>query len=337
MIPKDKIALFIGNDVTAHLVLNKIVPEIRKSGYEPVIFLPSHRAPKTSIPQELKDAAFLERRLTNEVVYPFLAEHPYPGEDKNLSPKDLGKRYDLSVETVDDVNDQKFVQRIKDDPLIVGGLSVRCFQIFQPEIIEVFKDRQFFLNLHPGILPKFRGVMSTVRAMAAEEKEYGWTLHHIEKGIDTGDILWVSARKLDLSKTGLLAQVDVAALGAESIKRALDELDRGNILKGHPQDPSKGQYFTYPTPEELAQWKKQGIKLADATEVQSLLVDKFSDASIRNGRMLSAAIGHAIEQWKRSQESDNTGTEPSENRVCQHASRLIKSRVSPTGQLNFGT
>lgn len=307
MLHPDHIALFVGSDVTAHLVMNKVVPQMIESGYKPIIFLPEHKTPQkgeakeNASQYELREAAFYERTLTNQVVYPFLEVYPFSGETKNLSPKGLAQKYGLDVHIVPDVNDPSFVNSLRQQDSLVGGLSIRCFQIFKPEIISLFRDRGFFLNLHPGILPKYQGVMSTVRAMAAEEKEYGWTLHEIDENIDTGDILWVTARKLDLSKTGLLTNVSMASIGAESITRALEEMERGNVLKGHPQDRANGRYYSYPTPVELNGWLKKGIRLGDAEEIKAVLVDKFSDASTRHGVKLGAEISHAIDCWKEEQ------------------------------------
>ncbi len=343
-IQNEKIALFVGSDITAHLVLNKVVPEIIQAGYEPLLFFPKHNSSAKANQPELKEAAFLERDLVNKVVYPYLDAHPFPGEAKNLSPKGLSSKfpsYPFNFEYIDNVNDKSFVDRIKNDKSIIGGFSVRCFQIFKDDIIDAFKDRQFFLNLHPGILPKYRGVLSTVRAMEAGEKEYGWTLHNIDKGIDTGEILWMTARKLDLSKTGMLAQVDVASIGAESIKRALDEIGRGNILKGYPQDVSKKNYFSYPSREELDEWKAKKIKLADPEEAKNLLVDKFSDASLRHGRLLGAEITRAIESWKEQQatvpEAPSSTIKADQGNMHPIKRSARRKPSLPEAELNYGT
>lgn len=44
-------------------------------------------------------------------------------------------------------------------------------------------------NFHPGILPEYRGAATFSWAIINGEKEVGVTLHKIDEGIDTGDIL----------------------------------------------------------------------------------------------------------------------------------------------------
>lgn len=332
----NKIALFVGSDITAQLVLNKIIPDLISSSYEPVIFLPKHRPnPKANLP-ELREAAFVERTLTNEVVYPFLESHPFQGSGKNTSPEQLARKYGLQLEYVDNVNNPAFVEKIKADAAIKVGLSVRCFQIFGDDIIQAFREKEqgngIFLNLHPGVLPKYRGVLSTVRAIAAGEKEYGWTLHHIDRGIDTGDILWVTAKKTDLSKTGTLSQIDVASIGADSIRRALNEIEQGNVLKGYPQNSRGSKYYTYPTEKELAAWKNKGIKVSDVNEIKGVLVDKFSDANTQHGRMLGAEISKAIDAWK-VQNNYPASVPPEPRAVIKSSTRLLGG----TSGLAFGT
>ena len=48
-----------------------------------------------------------------------------------------------------------------------------------------------FINFHPGILPKYKGNLSTVYSIINKEKFVGGTWHYIDEGIDTGNIIKV--------------------------------------------------------------------------------------------------------------------------------------------------
>jgi methionyl-tRNA formyltransferase len=48
-----------------------------------------------------------------------------------------------------------------------------------------------FINFHPGILPKYKGNLSTVYSLVNNEPFVGGTWHYIDKGIDTGNIIKV--------------------------------------------------------------------------------------------------------------------------------------------------
>ena len=45
------------------------------------------------------------------------------------------------------------------------------------------------LNIHPSLLPKYRGLNPQARALAAGETETGATVHFVDPGIDTGEIV----------------------------------------------------------------------------------------------------------------------------------------------------
>jgi folate-dependent phosphoribosylglycinamide formyltransferase PurN len=55
-----------------------------------------------------------------------------------------------------------------------------------------------FLNTHVGITPKYRGVHGGYWAMASKDKEHcGVTVHIVDKGIDTGGILYQDIIEVD--------------------------------------------------------------------------------------------------------------------------------------------
>jgi methionyl-tRNA formyltransferase len=48
-----------------------------------------------------------------------------------------------------------------------------------------------FINFHPGILPNYKGNLSTVYSLINHEPFVGGTWHYIDKGVDTGNIIKV--------------------------------------------------------------------------------------------------------------------------------------------------
>ncbi len=59
--------------------------------------------------------------------------------------------------------------------------------IVPTDFIQKFPSR--IINIHPALLPKFPGLNTHQRAIDAKEKEHGCTVHYVDEGIDTGEII----------------------------------------------------------------------------------------------------------------------------------------------------
>jgi phosphoribosylglycinamide formyltransferase-1 len=60
-------------------------------------------------------------------------------------------------------------------------------RIAKRSLLEAFPRR--IINIHPSLLPKFPGLEAWKQALAAAETVTGCTVHYVEAGIDTGEIL----------------------------------------------------------------------------------------------------------------------------------------------------
>jgi hypothetical protein len=290
------LALLIGNDIVAHAILNRLVPTMCAAGIEPILYLPEHFASRKPEARhvELLRFGFAERGLANEIVYPFLARHDGAAPQLMLSPEQLAKRYGLGLERVRNINDPAFVGQLAELSGLVGGISIRCFQIFRTPLIEVLRQKGVLLNLHPGLLPRHRGVLSTAWAMASGDADLGCALHHIDEGVDTGNILWCDRRPFDRNRSVFANNLDhMVACGTETLLRVLPYIKAGLVPAGHvqPLSASNGAaYHSFPTATELAQWHECGVVLVHDAEIPLLLSAKFYDASTPQGQVLAADL-----------------------------------------------
>jgi methionyl-tRNA formyltransferase len=123
------------------------------------------------------------------------------------------------------------------------------------------------INLHSSLLPDYKGVMATFRAMMAEDDFIGTTLHYIQDGtIDTGDIIGQTRFEVQANKSYLWHVIhlytDAAKLIADTVKR----IDNEEVLPRHAQEQS-GQYYSFPTDEEITQFFQQSLTLFDSEEM----------------------------------------------------------------------
>jgi phosphoribosylglycinamide formyltransferase-1 len=60
-------------------------------------------------------------------------------------------------------------------------------RILSPEFVARFRGR--ILNIHPALLPKFRGLHAQQRALEGGETVSGCTVHFVDEGTDTGPVI----------------------------------------------------------------------------------------------------------------------------------------------------
>ncbi len=65
-------------------------------------------------------------------------------------------------------------------------------RVLKEPMLTAFPER--IINIHPSLLPKFPGIESWKQALAAGEKITGCSVHYVDAGIDSGEI--VAQRKV---------------------------------------------------------------------------------------------------------------------------------------------
>ena len=71
------------------------------------------------------------------------------------------------------------------------GILAGCMRLLTSGFTEHYQGR--LLNIHPSLLPKFRGLHTHERAIAAGETEHGATIHFVTAELDGGPLI-VQAR-----------------------------------------------------------------------------------------------------------------------------------------------
>lgn len=118
-----------------------------------------------------------------------------------------------------DVNERSFIDKISNFNCDLF-VSMSFNQIFRKEIINLpnFKT----INCHAGKLPFYRGRNILNWALINDEKEFGITVHFVDEGIDTGDIILQKEYKIsdkdDYSTLLKRAYVECANILYESVR-----------------------------------------------------------------------------------------------------------------------
>lgn len=91
------------------------------------------------------------------------------------------------------------------------------------------------LNCHTSLLPAFRGAYPIRDALQAAVSETGVTLHSIDEGIDTGDIVGQAAVAIPRRCTEAWLRRRLAERGAALVATCLDQLIEGKPIARIPQ------------------------------------------------------------------------------------------------------
>lgn len=290
------IAFFIGTDISSQLIVSKLIPQLIRHGHMPYVFLPAHKASKKTPEFEIQELAFFERQLLRENVVPYLGANHAHGTPF-VTVDQLSTKYGILVEHVNNVNDPKFIARLSSHHHIDVGMSIRCYQKFGREIISHFQSspRLGLLNLHPGALPQYRGVMTMSRAMANREERFSFSLHSIDENWDAGQLVDMQSGKIDYGKDMLSNLLDLHDIGVQVASDAFAKLERGEEFDLMPQDESKQAYYSFPTRQDLDEYRERGLQLVNAQAVKQFIVANFS--SLENRNDIERVVEHAVQDW----------------------------------------
>ena len=73
--------------------------------------------------------------------------------------------------------------------------SVGYLKKIESKIIENYE----IINLHPSLLPKYKGLMTHKRMLINNENKYGYSIHKVTKYLDDGEILSQNQKSISTS------------------------------------------------------------------------------------------------------------------------------------------
>jgi len=105
------------------------------------------------------------------------------------------------------------------------------------------------LNVHPSLLPRWRGAAPIERAIMAGDRETGISIIGVTAGLDSGPVALRQALEISDDEDFGSLSARLAELGGELIVRALDRRATGS-LELTDQDDSEATYAHKISPEE---------------------------------------------------------------------------------------
>ncbi len=145
---------------------------------------------------------------------------------------EVGTRYALEVLQPPSLRDPVFLRRLRElaPELLV---AVAFGRLIASEVLEI--PPLGGINLHPSLLPRYRGAAPIPRAIAAGETETGVTVLYLSQELDAGDIILQRRVPIDPTDTSWTLEGRLAREGAALLAEALPLVETGKAPRV-PQD-----------------------------------------------------------------------------------------------------
>ena len=146
----------------------------------------------------VKTAVFISgtgSNLKNLVQFSFLNKSPIKislvvSSNKRAKGLNFADRFKIKKK-IYDFNNIKKSESLILKQLKINKISLICLagfmKILSPNFIKKFKG--IILNIHPSLLPKYKGLNTHERALKNKEKYSGCTVHYVNSRLDSGKII----------------------------------------------------------------------------------------------------------------------------------------------------
>jgi len=159
---------------------------------------------------KIKTAVFISgigSNLKNLIQFSFLNKSPIKislvvSSNKRAKGLNLADRYKIKKKICDFNNIKKSESFILKQ-LKINKISLICLagfmKILSPNFIKKFKG--IILNIHPSLLPKYKGLNTHERVLQNKEKYSGCTVHYVNSRLDSGQIILQTKVKISKKDT----------------------------------------------------------------------------------------------------------------------------------------
>lgn len=174
----------------------------------------------------------------------------------------LAKQHGIPLLDTVDMNKPEsinFIKQSKPDYLLGAHLN----QLVKPAVLDL-PDLDC-INIHPSILPNYKGVDPVFYALLNQEKKIGVTLHKMSEDFDSGKTL---AQKTISTDTNQSVCVYNCQLFEEGVKLAIDWISNKKSGEAVVNNTSNSKnYDSWPSRTKVKQFKQAGNQLIGLSEL----------------------------------------------------------------------
>lgn len=163
------------------------------------------------------------------------------GRGKSESPTALGKvARDLSLNLIEEDNpNSAFIEEKIKETNVETFVLASYGAILKDNILKIAK---YPLNIHPSILPKYRGASPVARALMNGEKKTGITIFIMGTEVDTGDIVRIKEVPIMPLEVRTELEKRLFKEATQPLLSVLRDIEEGKEIQKLSQDNSKASY-----------------------------------------------------------------------------------------------
>ena len=159
---------------------------------------------------KIKTAVFISgtgSNLKNLIQFSFLNKSPIKinliiSNNKKAKGLNFADKYKIKKK-IYEFNNIKKSENLILEQLKINKINLICLagfmKILSPNFIKRFKG--IILNIHPSLLPKYKGLNTHERVLQNKEKYSGCTVHYVNSRLDSGKIILQAKVKISKKET----------------------------------------------------------------------------------------------------------------------------------------
>ena len=174
----------------------------------------------------------------------------------NVSLKSLATKHDINYVDIADCNGRGSIKFITDKNADIL-LSINVYQKISVETIQTAKVAA--LNVHFGLLPKFRGMSPHIWALAKNESFIGITVHQVVEKLDEGKIIQQDRIVVNANDSAFELCYRGCVAAQKTIDSALNKIKKEDFVG--LEQVGRPSYYSFPTKKCIKSLRKNGFKL----------------------------------------------------------------------------
>lgn len=170
--------------------------------------------------------------------------------------KHLCREKNIPIYSTTDINEHEtiyFLKKMKCDYFI----SINFGQKIGKEALAI--PKQGSINVHPGLLPKYKGMLPYFWSIFKKEKHTGVTIHYMNEKLDEGRVIAQEKVKIRKIDSVLRVFLKTTKAGASLLKKVLEKTKTGAIHQFDKFNKTeKRNYYSLPMKEQLKEFFRRG-------------------------------------------------------------------------------